>query len=37
MLLEMLIEVYEEDFTNIHPTTFSKAEMSDIYLKKTEI
>lgn len=31
MLLELLMEVYEEDFTKIHQTTFSKSEMSDIY------
>ena len=38
MLLELLMEVYEEDFTKIHLTTFSKSEMSDIFiLKKTEI
>lgn len=35
MLLEMLIEIYEEDFTKIHLTTFSKSEMSDIYPYKT--
>lgn len=31
MLLELLMEVDEEDFTKIHLTTFSKSEMSDIY------
>lgn len=31
MLLELLMEVYEEDFMKIHLTTFSKSEMSDIY------
>lgn len=35
MLLEMLIELYEEDFTKIRLTTFSKSEMSDIYPLKT--
>ena len=36
MLLEKLIKVYEEDFMKIHLTTFSKSEMSDIFILKKQ-